>query len=348
MPPATRPRLTLVPAPAPSSAVPRLVLYRGAWAVYFKRQRISTGAGSRAEAENFLADFIRGLDRPAPLAADTTTAMLAAYLANRQERNKPGAERMSWSHKQLRRLLGALDPRHLGEPDFNAYAKKRLDEGVGDATIRTELSALRAALRWRLGAAAAPKVDMPEKPDARDRWLTEDECARLLGAAERPHIAMFIQLGLHTAARSHAMLDLTWDRVDLDQRRIDYRIPGATRSRKRRVPVPINDDLLPVLLAAKERATTPFVIEWAGGQVKSVKHGLANTARRAGLADVTPHVLRHTAATRMLQRGVDIWQVAGMLGHSDTRQVQETYGHHHPDYLKSAADALRNSAPLCP
>ena len=248
---------------------------------------------------------------------------------------------MGWSHKQLKRLIGALDPRHLAEPDFVSYARKRFDEGVGDATVRTELSALRAALRWRLGAEAAPKVDMPDKPDPKDRWLTRDEADKLLAAAERPHIALFIQLGLHTAARSHAMLDLTWDRVDLEQRRIDYRIPGATRSRKRRVPVPINDDLLPVLVAAKERATTLFVIEWSGAQVKSVKHGLRNTAARAGLVDVTPHVLRHTAATWMLQMGIDVWRVAGMLGHSDTRQVLETYGHHHSDYLRDAADALK-------
>jgi integrase len=246
---------------------------------------------------------------------------------------------MKWSHKQLRRLIGSKDPSRLSEPDFVAYTQTRLAEGVGDATVRTELTALRAALRWRLGT-TAPKVAMPDKPDPRDRWLTRDEAELLLAACERRHLRLFVQLGLNTAARSHAILELTWDRVDLERRRIDYRQPGERRSKKRRVPVPINDTLLAALVEAKERATTPYVIEWAGDKVASVKHGITSATRRAGLVGVTPHVLRHTAATWMLQGGVSLWDVAGMLGHSDTRMVESTYGHHAEGYLKAAAKSL--------
>jgi Phage integrase family len=54
---------------------------------------------------------------------------------------------------------------------------------------------------------------------------------------------------------------------------------------------------------------------------------------------VTPHTLRHTAATWLMQRGVPIWQAAGFLGMS-AEMLERTYGHHHPDYLKGAADAI--------
>ena len=60
----------------------------------------------------------------------------------------------------------------------------------------------------------------------------------------------------------------------------------------------------------------------------------------AGLwGKVTPHTLRHTAATWLMQRGVPIWQAAGYLGMS-AEMIERTYGHHHPDYMRAAAQAI--------
>jgi integrase len=56
-------------------------------------------------------------------------------------------------------------------------------------------------------------------------------------------------------------------------------------------------------------------------------------------ASRTPHTLRHTAATWLMQRGVPIWEAAGFLGMSP-EVLQQTYGHHHPDYLHGAAAAI--------
>ena len=53
--------------------------------------------------------------------------------------------------------------------------------------------------------------------------------------------------------------------------------------------------------------------------------------------DVTPHTLRHTRATHLLQLGVDIWDVAGLLGDT-VSTIERTYGHYSPDYL---GDTLR-------
>jgi integrase len=57
------------------------------------------------------------------------------------------------------------------------------------------------------------------------------------------------------------------------------------------------------------------------------------------LHGVTPHVLRHTAVTWMLQRGVPAWQVAGFAGMT-LEMLERVYGHHHPDHLRDAARAL--------
>ena len=60
---------------------------------------------------------------------------------------------------------------------------------------------------------------------------------------------------------------------------------------------------------------------------------------RCKLEDVTPHTLRHTAATWLMQAGVPLWQASGYLAMSE-KVLTEVYGHHHPDYMRAEADAL--------
>jgi integrase len=86
-------------------------------------------------------------------------------------------------------------------------------------------------------------------------------------------------------------------------------------------------------------------VEWQGASVKSVKTGFKHAVKLAGLwGKVTPHTLRHTAATWLMQRGVPIWQAAGYLGMS-AQMIERTYGHHHPDYMRGAAEAITSKQP---
>jgi integrase len=50
-------------------------------------------------------------------------------------------------------------------------------------------------------------------------------------------------------------------------------------------------------------------------------------------------VLRHTCATWLMQRGVPLWECAGFLGMT-LETLEAVYGHHHPDFLRVAADAI--------
>ncbi len=52
---------------------------------------------------------------------------------------------------------------------------------------------------------------------------------------------------------------------------------------------------------------------------------------------VTPHILRHTRATWLVQSGIDLWEAAGTLGMS-VQMLEEVYGHHSPDFQKKAAE----------
>ena len=64
---------------------------------------------------------------------------------------------------------------------------------------------------------------------------------------------------------------------------------------------------------------------WAGGPVKSIKKGFKAAAVGAGLTDVSPHVLRHTAAVHLAEAGISMDEIARYLGHSDSRITASTY-----------------------
>lgn len=81
-------------------------------------------------------------------------------------------------------------------------------------------------------------------------------------------------------------------------------------------------------------------VEFNGKPVASVKKGFKSAVNLAELpGKITPHTLRQTAATWLMQRGVPIWQAAGFLGMSP-EILQNIYRHHHPDYLQGAAAAI--------
>ena len=75
--------------------------------------------------------------------------------------------------------------------------------------------------------------------------------------------------------------------------------------------------------------------------IQNTKKGFAAACKRAGLDGVTPHTLRHTAATWIMQRGVPAWQAAAFLSMSEAT-LTRVYGHHHPDYMREAAEAIGN------
>lgn len=311
------------------------------WTEEGKTLTASSGLKVRAQAEVWKNQFAAARRADPVPEQPTIGEILDAYLADRKG-NVEAHDRLGFAAKQLRPRLGDLQPVHLSRREVRDYIAVRRGSGVSDGTILREVITLRAALQFAVKARwikEAPHVEAPPRPPARTRWLTREEAERLVHAAHSDHIRLFIVLALHTAGRRGALLGLTWDRVDLEGRRIYLALPGRTHSTKRRATVPINDRLLAELVAARRAALGDHVIEYGGGKVGSVKTGFRLACGRAGLTGVTPHVLRHTAASWMLQGGASTAEVARYLGDTEA-MVERVYGHHSPDFLKNAARIL--------
>lgn len=331
---------------------PRIVRYRGLFAIQHYdaggiRRRHSLGTADRPRAEAGFAEWKRHLSAAAHGGPSTVAGVYEGYRAEAEAEGKPAACRIADAWKRLKSTFGPIAPIDVTPALCRAYRLRRLkgEEGrkpVGDGTIHVELGYLRAALRFgakRGWLAQPPHVPLPRKPAPREGHLTRDEARALLDAAVMPHVRLFIVLAIATAARSGALLELTWDRVDFERRRILLRDPERHATRKGRATPPINDMALKALEDARKGAVSEFVIEWGGKKMASVRKGIEAAARRAGV-QCTPHVLRHTAAVWMAEEAVPMSEISQYLGHTSTAVTERIYARYSPDHLRRAAAAL--------
>jgi integrase len=218
---------------------------------------------------------------------------------------------------------------------------------------RRELEIMRAAVHHyakEYGLDVTPRFTLGENHKSRDRWITRSEAARLLWAAYRSpyhqHIARFILIGLYTGTRHSAILGLQWmpnttgGWVDLERGILHRRGSGQRETNKRQPPTRIPPRLLTHLRRWKHLDMgVRAIIRYEGLPITRIEKAFRSCRERAGLGyDITPHTLRHTRATWLAQAGVPIWEAAGSLGMT-AKQFEDTYGHHHADFQKRAAEA---------
>lgn len=312
----------------------RLVKHRGQYSLAYgtPRRRIATGTDDRGRAESIAGEIWRRINRPTQ---ERLTDLWPAYVADRA--TTPAARaRMASLWKVLESHFGYKLGKAITKDDCRAYIRSR--KGKSNSTIRTELEALRACLRWHYGN-EAPQITAPPPSKPRDRYLSKEQRDRLLEAIETPHVRLFTILALTTGARMGAILELTWDRVDLEVGTIDFNPAGRDKTNKRRTVVPINDRARAALEEAHKGALTDHVIEYGGKPVASVKKAVAAAARRAGVP-CSPHDFRRSAARWMAEADVPMEQIAQFLGHTSTRITYATYARFSPRFMASAAKAL--------
>ncbi|MCC0807346.1 tyrosine-type recombinase/integrase [Methylobacterium sp. W2] len=335
-----------------------------------KQYRTGCGPDAREEAERRLVEHIAAKHEPAAQRARHPSQVLIAdvlsvYLdevAPRQACPAKAASRIGrlldwWGTK----LLSDVTPGSCR--DYTASRKR--------GGSRRDLEDLRAAINHHAKRdlhKGYVGVELPAKGQARAHWLTRDEVARLIWACWRHgravrlpkgrssgtiiesewhdlrHIARFILMGVYTGSRSgtiftasiHAGPNRSF--LDLDHG-IFYRLAeGTTATNKRQPPAPIPPRLLAHLRRWRDKGIiAQHAVEWQGLPVKSIKVGWKHAVELSGIQKkIVPHTLRHTAATWLMQQGVGLWEASGYLGMSE-QVLKDTYGHHHPDFMRNAA-----------
>lgn len=219
---------------------------------------------------------------------------------------------------------------------IRAYVARRRDEGAGPRTISRALSAIRAVTRALVaeGALASDPVAAVKAPKASrtlPKALDVDAASALVshdpeGPLEVRDRAMW-ELMYSSGLRVAELVGVTL--ADLDLKAGSVRVLGK-RDKQRQVPVGgaaiAACERWLALREALARADEKAVFVGRGGTrltTRTVQRRLTAWARRVGAAQtVTPHVLRHSFASHLLESSGDLRAVQELLGHADLSTTQ--------------------------
>lgn len=329
---------------------PRLWLRRdeGVWIILDGGNQIRTGCSTdeREQAEAALLKYLNAKSQIATKRIDPSKITLGEILARYADDIGP-------THKDPARTAFAIDALapFWGDctPDDISIAKTREYEVLRQrhpGTVRRELGVLQAALNHAaiaLGLPNLPKIRLPQKTAPRDRWLTKEEVNRLLQHSP-PHLQRFIKISLCTGRRKRTVLDLRWSQsadfgwIDLNQKVIVFKGTNQTESSKRRGSIAIPDSLLDLAVEWQQDGN-PSVIHFEGKPLKDIKSSFKRACADAGLKDVTPHTLKHTAVTWAFQSGMSVEDASDYFATSiDT--LLGVYRQHSPQHQQRAASIM--------
>ncbi len=225
------------------------------------------------------------------------------------------------------------------------FAEKHAS-GLAPATVEkiriTFNRSFELALKWGMaGLKANPVRSIPRRKfsNARERYLTAKEAARLrtaVDASANPQLRHIVGLLLLTGARKSELLQAQWQHVDLERK--VWFIPTSKTGKSRHVPLsqPALDcieqlprfDACPWLLPNPE-TRKPY---------SDIKRAWTTARAVAGLPDLHIHDLRHSAASFMINAGIDLYAVGRILGHVDHQSTMR-YSHLANDTLMKAVEA---------
>lgn len=253
------------------------------------------------------------------------------------------------THEDDKAKLRWLDPylngRYLDTINramIDAIVQAKLATGAANATVNRTLALVRAILRrcerdWEW-LDRAPAVRLLKEPVKRIRYLTRPEADRLLQELP-PHLADMARFALATGLRSANIFGMRWDQVDLD-RRMAWVHPDQAKAR-RAIPVPLNGEAMAVL--QKQRGKHPERVFTFRGEPVAATTTKAwyRAVKRAGVAPLRFHDLRHTFASWHVQQGTPLSVLQELGGWQSPAMVQR-YAHLGAEHLAPWNDRLMN------
>ena len=206
--------------------------------------------------------------------------------------------------------------------------------------------ALGKAVEWgKLSRNPAAYQKKFEEPEGKIRPLTDAEAKRLIDAA-MPHLKPILTVLLSTGMRKTEVLKLKWayegwdadaenrnSIIDLEQRRIF--IPGKLAKNHKDREIPLSFELIRFFNELREKSGTGPVFN-----VKEIRKSFRAAVKAAKIKrSVRIHDLRHTAASRMIEDGIDVVSVCELLGHSDLK-ITLRYCHSSSKTKRDAVEKL--------
>jgi site-specific recombinase XerD len=245
--------------------------------------------------------------------------------------------RRFWQQQLARRPL--TDPTELRLSDLQAFQSEQLAAGKASRTIERQLDDILTLLRQLAdqGEAVDPalfRLRRLPRPQTLPRHLSETQSQHLERFVQsrletsdpllRLENACFFVLA-HTGMRANECVDLCGQDLDLPRRRVWVRQGKGQRDRVVYLSETATQALSTYLADHPSAPSAPLFVRPTGQPInyKWLKHHIKQLGQAAGAISVTPHQLRHTLATRLLNAGMKITYIQKILGHEhlDTTMI---------------------------
>lgn len=213
-------------------------------------------------------------------------------------------------------------------------------EVVKPATVNRELACLKhifsKAIEWgKASDNPVKKVKLFREDNRRLRFLSDEECRDLI-ASSAEHLRPIIITALNTGMRLGEILGLKWKDINFNQGIITVEKTKNDESRK----IQVNDLLIETLRDLRKISNSEYVFcDKEGRPYTTVKTAFKTALEKAGIKDCVFHTLRHTFASNLVMRGVDIVTVKELLGHK-TIDMTMRYSHLSSEHKKRAVKLL--------
>jgi integrase len=198
------------------------------------------------------------------------------------------------------------------------------------------------AIRWSMRADNPCRGVKRNPENARSRYLTENELARLMAALNAyPHkgAAAAIKLLIMTGSRRREVLRAEWSQLDL--RRKEWVKPGEITKSKKTHRVPLSAPVLALLNEMRESATSKWLFPGnvEGQPLQTILRPWLHVRKAAGLEGLRLHDLRHSFASALASRGASLQLIGELLGHRAIATTQR-YAHLSDDALQQAVERV--------
>lgn len=302
-----------------------------------KTKRITTGEKTRKAALIFITKMKTGLNHQMNNISNTISIEdfkneYVEYVSNTHTSKYTKSVKLSF--RMLIQEFGNKDLHLITAKEFDSFLSRKFRTAKFAAHLyyRTLKASFNKAIVWGyLLENPLKNISLPKTPQKQPTFITVDELNEIIKLTRNKTIASMINIAFYTGLRKGELINLKWSAVSNNLSILHVKNEdGFTTKNKKERKIPINDIVKRELLKLTENGKTGFVFKnnWDYQFHEDfVSHHFKKAVRKAQLSEtICFHTLRHSFASLLVQKGISLYVVKELLGHSSIATTQ-IYSH---------------------